>query len=261
MTLRRRLDAEMVRRGLASGRDQAKRLIEDGGVRVNGSEGAKAATLVGPGVPIVIVADSVEWASRGGLKLAAALDAFDVDPTGMKTLDVGASHGGFTDVLLARGATSVVAVDVGYGQLVWRLAQDPRVTVVDRTNFRTVDVAGLGGPFDLVVMDVSFISVAHLAANLAAAGRPGSRYVVLVKPQFEVGKQRVGRGGIVSDPRAHTDAISAVSSALASVGIGTTDLIPSPITGAKGNHEFLVLGVHGVYQALAPGRIEEAVQL
>jgi 23S rRNA (cytidine1920-2'-O)/16S rRNA (cytidine1409-2'-O)-methyltransferase len=237
---RRRLDAELVRRGLASGRDHAKRLIAEGSVEVSGASAPKAATLVGPDAEITLASGEPAWASRGGIKLDAALSRFDIDPEKRHVLDVGASTGGFTDVLLARGAASVVAVDVGYGQLVWRLSQDERVTVVDRTNFRTVDVGDLGAPFDLIVADVSFISLTLLAPQLAAAGRPGTGYVVLVKPQFEVGKHRVKRGGIVHAPEDHVDAIERVAAAFDAEGIGTTDLMRSPITGTKGNVEFLL---------------------
>lgn len=244
MPTRRRLDAELVRRGLVTSRTEAQRLITVGGVTVAGRPSARAATLVAPDDPIVLATET-QWASRAGEKLAAGLAAFGIDPSGRTALDVGASTGGFTDVLLAAGATRVTAVDVGYGQMVWRLRTDPRVDVHDRTNFRTVDVAALGGPFDLVVVDVSFISVTLLAANLVRAGRPGTDYVVLVKPQFEVGREAVGSGGIVRDAAARERAVGAVAAALAAAGIGPRSLIPSPIRGAKGNLEFLLHAVHG----------------
>ncbi len=155
-------------------------------------------------------------------------------------------------MLLARGAAEVTAVDVGYGQMVWRLRSDPRVTVLDRTNFRTVDPAILAPPFDVVVVDVSFISVSLLAAQLAAVGRDGSDYVVLVKPQFEAGRSRVGRGGIVSNPIDHATAVKTVARALAAEHIGPVGLAPSPIAGAKGNREFLLHAVAG-----APGRLTD----
>lgn len=257
--LRRRLDAELVRRGLATGRDQAKRLIESGGVLVDGAPGAKPATLVAAGDPIVLLDPEPAWASRGGQKLDAAIDAFGVDVSGARALDVGASTGGFTDVLLTRGAAAVTSLDVGYGQMVWRLVQDPRVTVVDRTNFRTIDVADLEPPFDIVVVDVSFISVALLTSNLAAAGADGTRYLVLVKPQFEVGRESVGTGGIVSDAAARHDAIERVASALDDDGIGATGLMESPITGAKGNVEFLLAASHGADRTVDEGVIAGVV--
>lgn len=244
MPTRRRLDAELVRRGLVTSRTEAQRLITVGGVTVAGRPSARAATLVAPDDPIVLATET-QWASRAGEKLAAGLAAFGIDPSGRTALDVGASTGGFTDVLLAAGATRVTAVDVGYGQMVWRLRTDPRVDVHDRTNFRTVDVAALGSPFDVVVVDVSFISVTLLAANLVRAGRPGTDYVVLVKPQFEVGREAVGSGGIVRDAAARERAVGAVAAALAAAGIGPRSLIPSPIRGAKGNLEFLLHAVHG----------------
>lgn len=217
----------------------------------------KAATLVAGDEPIEV--DSGDsWASRAGDKLAAALDRFGIDPTGLRVLDVGASTGGFTDVLLEHGAASVVAVDVGYGQLLTRLATDERVEVVDRTNFRTVDVAGLGAPFELVTMDVSFISAASLAGKLRECGTAGTDYVVLVKPQFEVGRDRVGRGGIVRDPQDHRDAISTVARALSRSGIAPIGAMPSPILGSKGNREFLLHGRIGATEADHDALMEEA---
>jgi 23S rRNA (cytidine1920-2'-O)/16S rRNA (cytidine1409-2'-O)-methyltransferase len=213
--------------------------------------------MVDAGAAITLVDDTPSWASRGGFKLEAALDAFGIDVDGLRVLDVGASTGGFTDVALARGAASVTAVDVGYGQLLWRLAQDPRVTVVDRTNFRTIDVASLQPPFDIVVVDVSFISVSLLVDNLRRAGRDATRYVVLVKPQFEAGKDRVGSGGIVTDSTIHAATIERVASALAAAGIGATDVIRSPITGAKGNVEFLLGASLGGTRTLGATDIEE----
>lgn len=244
MKTRRRLDAELVRRGLVTSRTEAQRLITVGGVTVAGRPSARAATLVAPDDPIVLATET-QWASRAGEKLAAGLAAFGIVVPGCRALDVGASTGGFTDVLLTSGAAQVTAVDVGYGQMVSRLRTDPRVLVHDRTNFRTVDVADLGAPFDLVVMDVSFISVTLLAANLARAGRAGTEYVVLVKPQFEVGRAAVGSGGIVRDDVAREGAVAAVAAALRSAGIAPRGLIRSPIRGTKGNLEFLLHAIHG----------------
>lgn len=257
--LRRRLDSELVSRGLAGGRDEAKRLIEAGSITVDGSSLVKPSTLVSPSAAIDLAADEPRWASRAALKLAHALPKFSVEPAGSRALDVGASTGGFTDVLLAGGAETVTAVDVGYGQMIWRLSQDSRVTVIDRTNFRTIDPATLGDPFTLIVVDVSFISVRLLAENLAAVGAGSADYVVLVKPQFEVGKQSVGRGGIVTDPAAHTDAILSVVSGLAPHGLTAVAITPSPITGSKGNREFLLHLVPGSEPALSRTVIERAV--
>lgn len=235
----------MVERGLATSRSDAHRAIADGLVRVEGVAQPKAATMVAPGQAVSLVSDEPRWASRGGSKLVEALDRFDIDPSGCRALDVGASTGGFTDVLIQRGAAEVVALDVGYGQLAWHLREDPRVVVVERTNFRTVDPSDIGAPFDLIVVDVSFIGVGLLAPNLAACGVPGTVTVVLVKPQFEVGRHRVGSGGVVRDQGAHRDAIAAVARSLADHGIGPIAAAPSPILGAKGNREFLLHAVSG----------------
>jgi 23S rRNA (cytidine1920-2'-O)/16S rRNA (cytidine1409-2'-O)-methyltransferase len=226
-------------------------------VTIAGVPATKAATLVGPDAAVAVSGDEPEWAGRGAHKLLAALDGFGIDPEGSAALDVGASTGGFTDVLVGRGAASVTALDVGYGQLIWRLRTDHRVTVLDRVNFRTADPHDLGGPFDLVVVDVSFISVRLLAPNLAAVGAAGSQYVVLVKPQFEAGRERVGRGGVVTDPDVHTDTIDKVAAAMAEVGLGAVGLIASPITGAKGNREFLLHCVAGAARVVDTAAIRE----
>lgn len=219
---------------------------------VHGVPEPRAATLVDERVAVEVANDGPEWASRGGLKLAAALDSFGVDVAGRRCLDVGASTGGFTDVLLAAGAQAVTAVDVGYGQLLWRLRSDPRVTVFDRTNFRLADPAALGSPFGLVTADVSFISLRLLAPNLAACGRPGTEYVVLVKPQFEVGRRQVRRGGLVTDPELHHSALQGVAAAFAAAGLGTRGACPSPITGATGNREFFLHAAWGEVPATPP---------
>ncbi len=177
-----------------------------------------------------------------GVKLDGALDTFDVPVDGRTAVDVGASTGGFTDCLLQRGASNVVAVDVGYGQMHHRIRTDGRVTVVERTNIRHADPEALGAPFDLVVADLSFISLALVAPQLASLGSNVSDWVLLVKPQFEVGKELVGKGGIVRDPDAHVLAIEQAADALAANGIGVIGLVVSSITGAEGNREFLVHG-------------------
>ncbi len=249
-----------MRRGLASGRDEAKRLIASGAITVDGSSILKAATLVASGSAILRRDGGAQWASRGGEKLAYAIGHFGIDPTGSRALDVGASTGGFTDVLLQAGAASVAAVDVGYGQLLWRLRQDPRVTVFDRTNFRKANPVELGAPFDLVVVDVSFISVTRLADQLARVGEASADYLVLVKPQFEVGPDRVGRGGIVRDPEDHENAIRAVTGAMTDAGISVGGAAASPITGSKGNREFFVHGVHGTDKAFSADEIADVVR-
>ena len=260
-SLRRRLDTELVRRGIARSRDDAKRLIGAGSITVDGSALVKPATLVANSAAIHLIRDEPHWASRGAFKLEHALTRFELDPSGARALDVGASTGGFTDVLLTAGAASVTAVDVGYGQMIWRLSQDTRVTVIDRTNFRTVDPALLGDPFSFVVVDVSFISVRLIASQLAAVGVDRADYVVLVKPQFEVGRESVGRGGIVTDRTAQAGAIAGVVEGLTRHGIGAQQLSISPITGSKGNREFLLSARRGAAPALSDATIANEVAL
>lgn len=248
-----------MRRGLLPSRAAAQRAIGEGRVRVLGLPAQRAATLVDEQTSLTLVEDTPRWASRGGEKLSGALPAFGLNPAERRCLDVGASTGGFTDVLLAGGAASVAAVDVGYGQLDWRVRRDPRVSVFDRTNFRTADPAALGAPFDLITVDVSFISVSLLTANLAACGRLHTDYVVLVKPQFEVGREQVGRGGLVTDPRLHAAAIRQVADALQTDGIGPLAVCASPITGATGNREFFLHGSRGAPARLRPDLVDEVV--
>jgi len=248
-----------VRRGLAPTRTAAQRAIAAGQVRVQGVVAPRSSTLVDESVPVLVADDEPRWASRGGVKLAAALEVFGVDPSGKRCLDVGASTGGFTDVLLQTAAAAVVAVDVGYGQLDWRLRSDSRVTVRDRTNFRLADPETLGAPFDLVTADVSFISLRLLAAPLAACGRPATEYVVLVKPQFEVGRARLRRGGLVTDPPAHRDALLGVAEAFAAQGLGARAVCASPIPGATGNREFFLHAVWGEASCVAAERWSEVV--
>lgn len=249
----------MVRRKLVDTRTGAQRLITEGRVNVAGVPEPKPATMVAPDMPIVLVDEGARFVSRGGEKLQGALEAFSLDVTGRRALDVGASTGGFTDCLLQNGAASVVAIDVGYGQIHWKIRQDSRVEVIERTNFRYASPVEIGAPFDLVVVDVSFISVATIAANLAACGTRGTDYVVLVKPQFEVGRDDVGRGGIVKDPALHASSIRSVGDALAAVGLGACGAVASPIMGTKGNREFLVWAQSGAargdIEALAAGAI------
>ena len=205
----------------------------------------KAATLVDEAASIRLRPEAGRYVGRGGLKLEAALDAFDIDVSGRRALDVGASTGGFTDCLLQRGAAEVVALDVGYGQLDWSLRTNEKVRVVERTNFRHVRPEDIGAPFDVIVADLSFISLGLVAAKLAACGAADSEYVLLVKPQFEVGKHQVGAGGIVRDPQLHAAAVNGVADALEAERIGVVGAVPSPVTGAKGNREFLLWGRPG----------------
>ena len=208
-------------------------------MRVASTTTPKPSTLVASSEPIELTTPPPPYVSRGGLKLAGALEVFDIDVDGLRAVDVGASTGGFTDCLLQRGAARVTAIDVGYGQLHWRIRNDERVTVVERTNIRTAEIDGLGGPFDIVVADLSFISLRMVASPLEQLGEAEADWIVLVKPQFEVGRERVGRRGIVSDPAAWMEACTAVVAAFADVGLGCQGLTVSSITGTTGNVEFL----------------------
>jgi 23S rRNA (cytidine1920-2'-O)/16S rRNA (cytidine1409-2'-O)-methyltransferase len=245
--VRARLDAELVRRGLARSREQAAELIAAGRVTVNGEAAAKAATQVTRDTPILVGVDDDDpgYVSRGGHKLAGALAAFgDLTVAGRVALDAGASTGGFTDVLLRAGAAHVVAADVGYGQLAWSLQTDPRVTVRDRVNVRSLQpeqaVAADGRRPDLVVGDLSFISLSLVLPALAAAAAPGADFVLMVKPQFEVGKGRVGAGGVVRDPGLRAEAVTAVARTAAELGLGVLGVTASPLPGPAGNVEYFV---------------------
>ena len=229
-----------MRRGIARSRAEAAALVDAGSVVVRGIPTPKVTTLVDASTPVELVGPPPKYVSRGGLKLEGALDQFDVDPAGRRCIDLGASTGGFTDCLLQRRAASVVAVDVGYGQLDDALAARPDVDVVDRTNIRHADPVALGGPFDLVVGDLSFISLCTVAEVIRKLVGAEGEAVLLVKPQFEVGKGNVGRGGIVRDDDARQRALEDVIMCLASSGLGTVATCVSPITGAKGNVEFFV---------------------
>lgn len=238
--VRRRLDVELVRRGLAESRTSAARMIGEGRVRVAGMPATTSARRVEAGAPITLVTEGPRFVSRGGVKLAGALAAFAVAVDGRVALDAGASTGGFTDCLLQHGAARVHAVDVGRGQLAWSIRQDPRVVVYERTNVRTIDAALLGEPVDVVVADLSFISLCTVAPALLACATDAAEFVLLVKPQFEAGRARVGRGGIVRDRAVHTAVLREVTDGLAAVGLFVTGVVASPITGADGNREFLV---------------------
>ncbi len=244
MTARRqRLDAELVRRGLARSRGQAGDLVAGGLVTVAGATATKAATHVDLAAPIVVrsSAPGPAWASRGAHKLLGALDAFALDVAGRRCLDAGASTGGFTHVLLERGARSVVAVDVGYGQLVWALQQDERVQVLDRTNVRDLRPEQVAPAPDLVVADLSFISLALVLPALVRCAAPDAELVLMVKPQFEVGRERLGRGGVVRDPALRAGAVVGVVEAAAASGLRCAAVTPSPLPGPSGNVEYFVL--------------------
>jgi len=239
VAVRRRLDAELVRRGLLDNLSDAALAIEAGRVLVAGSPVSSANRLVAPGESVHVVADTPRFVSRGGEKLAAALVGFEVDVYGRRALDAGASTGGFTDCLLQADATEVVAVDVARGQLSWRLRHDPRVTLLERTNVRDLDAARIGGPVDVVAADVSFVSLRTVAPALVRCSRPDADFVLLVKPQFEAGRARVGQGGVVRDPDVHRAVLREVRDDLYARGLIAIDAMTSPLRGADGNVEFL----------------------
>jgi 23S rRNA (cytidine1920-2'-O)/16S rRNA (cytidine1409-2'-O)-methyltransferase len=245
MTRRLRLDAELVRRKLARSRDHAAELITAGRVTVAGTVATKSATVVTTDAPVVVLddPDSPDYVSRGGHKLAGAIAAFTprgLEVAGKRALDAGASTGGFTDVLLRHGAAEVLAVDVGYGQLAWSLQSDDRVTVLDRTNVKDLTEATLPFAPDLVVGDLSFISLSKVLPALRNVSHPDADLVLMVKPQFEVGKDRLGKGGVVRDPALRVDAVLTVAAAGAELGLGVVDVCASPLPGPSGNVEYFV---------------------
>ena len=238
-----RIDALLVQRGLVESREKAQALIMAGQVDVDGHGAAKAGTMVALDADVRVIGPDHPWVSRGGVKLAFALEAFAIDATGAVALDLGASTGGFTDVWLQRGAVRVIALDVGHSQLHWRIRSDPRVAVIEHVNARHLkpgDLPDLGAPITRVSIDVSFISLRHILPVLPALVAPGSEIVALVKPQFEAGRQDVGRGGLVKDAAVHARVVGEVTAAAAEVGLSRVGLIESPITGAHGNQEFLM---------------------
>lgn len=254
--IRSRLDAELVRRKLARSRQQAAELIAAGRVLVNGLPAAKAATVVDRSTSVVVEErpDEPEWASRGAKKLLGALDAFpQVVVAGARCLDAGASTGGFTDVLLGRGAREVVAVDVGYGQLIWRLQADERVHVVDRTNVRYLTPEQIGGPAELTVADLSFISLCTVLPALVACTGAGGNLLPMVKPQFEVGRERLGAGGVVRDPELRLAALRQVAQAARELGLTVAGAVASPLPGPSGNVEYFLWLVKGA----APGHVDQ----
>ncbi|MCY3637075.1 MAG: TlyA family RNA methyltransferase [bacterium] len=238
---RRRLDAELVRRGLVTSRDRARQAVASGQVTVNGAVAQKAARLVLPGDALELAGPPARYVSRGGEKLEGALEAFGLDVAGWRCCDVGASTGGFTDCLLQCGAAEVVAVDVGRAQMHERLAGDSRVTLYERTDIRDVDSASIGAPFDLVTADVSFISLTSVMERLAELAAPSAPVVVLVKPQFEVGRKQASRGrGVIRDPEQWQAALERVLDAAITVGLAPQTAIPSALKGAQGNVEFFL---------------------
>ncbi|MFX0578742.1 TlyA family RNA methyltransferase [Nocardia nepalensis] len=273
MARRARVDAELVRRGLARSREHAVELIGAGRVLIAGTVAVKPATAVEAGTPLIVreEPDEVSWASRGAHKLLGALAAFEpqgLTVAGKRCLDAGASTGGFTDVLLSKQAREVVAVDVGYGQLIWRLQNDDRVRVFDRTNVRAITPESIGGTVELVVGDLSFISLNLVLPALAACSAPGADLLPMVKPQFEVGKERVGSGGVVRDPTLRAEVVCDVAAAAAELGLRTAGVVASPLPGPSGNVEyFLWLRKDGQFEydgeqvaALVERAVEEGPQ-
>ena len=237
--MKRRLDVEMVRRRLVDSRSAAAHAIRQGQIIVTGIPLPKPATLVGPDIALRWITPPPRYVSRGGIKLEKALEVFALDVAGLTAVDVGASTGGFTHCLLKHGVTKVVAVDVGYGQLHEHLRDDPRVVVVERTNIRHADPERLGAPFDLVVADVSFISLLKIAAPLVNLGTTETDYIMLIKPQFEADYGSVNRRGVLTDPTVWNRTVADTLAGLSERGLGAVNLIRSPIEGANGNREVL----------------------
>lgn len=239
--MRIRLDAELVRRGLARSREHAVDLIESRSVLVKGIPASKPATQVDAETSITLAGSRNDYVSRGGHKLAGALDAFSgITIDGRVALDAGASTGGFTDVLLKRGARKVIAVDVGYGQLAWELRQDPRVEIHDRTNVRTLTSESLSEAPDLVVADLSFISLTLVIPALIAVTKKDADFVIMVKPQFEVGREKLGAGGVVRDSDLRRNAVREVAQSALELGLGTVGVVASSLPGPSGNVEYFL---------------------
>jgi 23S rRNA (cytidine1920-2'-O)/16S rRNA (cytidine1409-2'-O)-methyltransferase len=236
--VRRRLDAELVRRGLATSRTEAQAAVRAGKVTVGGRPADKPATLVDPADPVELVGPARRFVSRAGEKLEAAIDRFHIDASGRRCLDAGASTGGFTDCLLRRGAEHVVALDVGYGQLAWEIRTHERVSVLERTNVRELTPGHLPYAPDLVVADLSFISLRLVVGALAGVSAEGADHVLLVKPQFEAGSADVGRGGVVREAEVWRRVISGVAAACEEVGLAPLAVMASPLPGPAGNVEF-----------------------
>ncbi|MEV0263187.1 TlyA family RNA methyltransferase [Streptomyces sp. NPDC050617] len=259
-----RLDAELVRRKLARSREHASQLIAAGRVTVGGATATKPATQVETGAALVVAKDDddPEYVSRGGHKLAGALAAFGplgLTVAGRRALDAGASTGGFTDVLLRAGAARVVAVDVGYGQLAWSLQSDERVTVKDRTNVRELTLEHIDGePVDVVVGDLSFIPLGLVLPALVRCAAPGADLVLMVKPQFEVGKERLGSGGVVRSAKLRAEAVRAVGERAAALGLGVLGVTASPLPGPSGNVEYF-LWLRAGAPELDPADVDRAV--
>ncbi|MSO56033.1 MAG: TlyA family RNA methyltransferase [Acidobacteria bacterium] len=238
--MKRRLDLLLVERGLAPSRERAQALILSGVVLVNGQPAGKAGTQIAEESELSLQQPDHPYVGRGGLKLAHALDIFTISVEGRAALDIGASTGGFTDVLLRRGATSVVALDVGHGQMDWGLRSDPRVLVIERMNARALALTDLPSAVDIVTIDVSFISLRHIFPRVPALLRPAADVVALVKPQFEAGRSEVGKKGVVRDPAVHERVVQEATAWAGEVGLVRAAMSESPITGDTGNREFFL---------------------
>ena len=239
--LKTRLDKILVENGLAGSRERARALIMAGRVLVDRTPIDKPGSLVSKEASVVLKGEDIPFVSRGGLKLQEALNAYKIDVNGLDCLDVGASTGGFTDCLLQRGASRVFAVDVGYGQLAWSLRNDLRVVTIERTNIRYMPKEALSGPVDFATIDVSFISLRIVVPAIIKFLKNNARIAALIKPQFEVGKGKVGKGGVVRDPVLHQSVIDSLCAFFSETGFTHEPVIPSPILGPKGNKEFFVL--------------------
>jgi 23S rRNA (cytidine1920-2'-O)/16S rRNA (cytidine1409-2'-O)-methyltransferase len=235
-----RLDVTLVERGLVATRERARAVILAGQVTVNGQVVSKAGAPVADDAQVALAVPDHPYVGRGGIKLAHALDEFAVAVPGRRALDVGASTGGFTDVLLQRGAVDVIALDVGHGQLDWKLRSDARVLVHEGVNARALTAADVPHAVDIVTIDVAFISLRHIFPALLPFLAPHADVVALVKPQFEAGREEVGRGGVVTDPAVHEAVVERVTGEAAAVGLRRQNMTPSPITGASGNREFFL---------------------
>jgi 23S rRNA (cytidine1920-2'-O)/16S rRNA (cytidine1409-2'-O)-methyltransferase len=258
---RRRLDAELVHRGLARSREHARGLVEEGRVVLGGAVASKAATQVEPTASIVVRegVEGPDYVSRGAHKLIGALDAFGLDVAGRHALDAGASTGGFSDVLLRRGVAAVIAVDVGYGQLAWPVRSDPRVSVLERTNVRDLTAELLPFVPDLVVGDLSFISLALVLPALSQVASADADLVLMVKPQFEVGRGQVGAGGVVRDPALRSEAVRRIAGAAAALGLGVAGVVASPLPGPSGNVEYFLHLRRGA-APLVESELERAIE-
>jgi 23S rRNA (cytidine1920-2'-O)/16S rRNA (cytidine1409-2'-O)-methyltransferase len=236
-----RLDVILVERGLAGSRERAKSMIMAGKVLVDDFPVDKAGTLIEKNARVQLRGEDIAFVSRGGIKLEQALKDFNLDVSGMICLDVGASTGGFTDCLLMHGAKKVFAVDVGYGQLAWKLRQDSRVIAIERTNIRSMKTGTLPSPVDLATIDVSFISLKIVVPSVSKFLKKGGSVLALIKPQFEVGKNKVGKGGVVKDPNLHQEVMDQLVIFFEQLGLKSCGIHPSPILGPKGNREFFIL--------------------